>query len=201
MRTLLLASILLLASASSGCLNTPIDESGLTTQETEPSIDEGNNTTVQQEPNIDPEPEPDSDPETEPESEENTDWSKECLASHSNLEMHIHPTLVIQIENDSYIVGANTGIDTEICVESMHIIHTHDDSGKLHVETPEVTDIKLSIFFEIWQVPFNENRILDYQVNSTHELIMKIDGEVSTEWGDHIFVDGESILIHYQKRD
>ena len=194
MRALILAVMLLLSSTVVGCINTPINDGGVSVQDIgDETLEDGHNNTSTQDPNPTPQPEPEEGSET--------DWSKECLADHSGLAMHIHPRLVIEIENDSYIVGANSGIDTEICPDSMHIVHTHDDSGKLHVETPEPTNITLDIFFDIWGVAFNDTRIANYFVNDTHELVMKVDGVVSEEWGSHIFSDGESILIHYRERE
>jgi len=194
MRALVLTIMLLLSSAFAGCINTPqrIDDGGVSVQDPgDEAVEDGLNNTSTQDPNPTPEPEPEEGSET--------DWSKECLSDHSGLAMHIHPRLVIQIENDSYIVGANTGIDTEVCPDSMHIVHTHDDSGKLHVETPEPTNITLDVFFEIWGVAFNETRIANYFVNDSHELVMKVDDTISDEWRSHLFSDGETILIHYRE--
>ncbi len=194
MRALVLTVMLLLSSAFAGCINTPqrIDDGGVSVQDPgNEAVEDGLNNTSTQDPN--------PTPESEPEEGSETDWSKECLSDHSGLAMHIHPRLVIQIENDNYIVGANTGIDTEVCPDSMHIVHTHDDSGKLHVETPEPTNITLDVFFEIWGVAFNETRIANYFVNDTHELVMKVDDTISDEWRSHLFSDGETILIHYRE--
>ncbi len=196
MRALVLTVMLLLSGAFAGCMSKPqrIDDGGVSVQEPGHETPEGgDNNTSTQGPNPTPEPEPEKGSET--------DWSKECLSDHLGLAMHIHPRLVIQIENDSYLLGADTGIDTEVCPDSMHIVHTHDDSGKLHVETPEPTNITLDVFFEIWGVAFNETRIANYFVNDTHELVMKVDDTMSDEWGSHVFSDGETILIHYRERE
>ena len=199
MRSLLLVAILLLATSLSGCVEPVADGNSTGTDEVEaPDIEPEQNDTIEETQEPSPEPEPNTEPEDE--SDEERDWSKECLSDHSGLAMHIHPTLVIRIENDSYIVGANTGIDTEICPDAMHVVHTHDDSGKLHVETPEPANITLSVFFDIWGVEFNSTRIMSFHVNQTHELVFEVDGEQSQDFENHIFSDGENILIHYRER-
>jgi acetyl esterase/lipase len=124
----------------------------------------------------------------------------ECLNGHSNLVMHIHPKIVIQIEDTTYTVAANVGVDTEACPSAMHVAHTHDTSGKIHVETHEQTNVSLGVFTQIWGIIFDETQFGPYHVNDTHELVMMVDGVVSEEWGGHIFSDGETILIHYRER-
>ena len=80
----------------------------------------------------------------------------------------------------------------------MHVIHTHDSSGKLHVETNEPVEVELGVFFQIWDVYFNEDGIGDKRVNETHELVMTVnDVEVET-YGDHILANGEQIVIDYR---
>ena len=124
----------------------------------------------------------------------------ECLNGHSNLVMHIHPSLVIQIEDTTYTIAANVGIDTDACPSAMHVAHTHDTSGKIHVETHEPANVTLGVFTEIWGVISDETQFGSYQVNETHELVMMVDGVVCDDWGGHVFSDGESILIHYRER-
>ncbi len=175
MRSLVLVVILLLFSSFPGCLD---------------SI--AVNDTI--------EPEEDVEPPVEQSELPEPFLATECLNGHSNLAMHIHPSLSIQIENTTYSVAADVGIDTETCPSAMHVAHTHDDSGKIHVETHEPANVTLGIFTEIWGILFDETQFGPYQVNETHELVMTVDGVVSEDWGDHVFSDGESILIHYRER-
>ena len=57
-----------------------------------------------------------------------------CLTDHnSSMQMHIHPYLTIIIDGEEFAIPSNAGIGTETCPNAMHMTHTHDESGKLHV--------------------------------------------------------------------
>ena len=131
---------------------------------------------------------------------ENHSLAYECLDSHSNLDeqsQHFHPSLSIYIDGQLVSIPENTGIGTAIC-DGMHVIHTHDSSGKLHVETSEPVDVELGVFFQIWDVYFAADGIGDKRINETHELVMTVnDVEVET-YGDHILANGEQIVIDYR---
>lgn len=127
---------------------------------------------------------------------------------HSGLARHDHVTVQIFIDNNSYTVESNIGINTDVCNgnEDMHTIHTHDDTGKLHVELNEPGDISLGVFFDIWGHHFNETGIFDYRINATHEMAMYVhaSGESATEenrvmsFDDYLLQNGEVIEVHYR---
>ena len=128
---------------------------------------------------------------------ENHSLAYDCLDSHSNLSQHFHPYLSIYIDGQLVSIPENTGISTSVC-DGMHVIHTHDSSGKLHVETNEPVEVELGVFFQIWDVYFTADGIGDKRVNETHELVMTVnDVEVET-YGDHILANGEQIVIDYR---
>ena len=82
----------------------------------------------------------------------------------------------------------------------MHVVHTHDNTSKLHIETHDLMDVTVDVFFRIWGMPFDSTRLDRYHVNETQELVMEVDGVVSDEWGDHVFRDGEQIEIIHRER-
>ena len=178
MRTIAALAVLLLLSVSlSGCVggNSDVD---------------GDETSV---------PDPDENM-TEPPSEPEDDLAGVCLGSHQNLAQHIHPYLTLSINDTSYGVPENLGIDTEVCPGGMHVVHTHDNTSKLHIETHDPVDVTVDVLFRIWGMPFDSTRLDRYHVNETHELVMEVDGVVSDEWSDHVFHDGEQIEIIYRER-
>ena len=74
----------------------------------------------------------------------------ECLEDHLNLEYHIHSYLRILVDGVNEPIPANVGI-TDICMAE---VHTHDATGKIHVET--VTGEKLisvETFLKLWGKP------------------------------------------------
>ena len=93
---------------------------------------------------------------------------------HSGLARHDHVTLQVFIDGSAYTVESGIGYQTDVCTgdetNSMHTIHTHDDTGKLHVELNDPGEISLGVFFDIWGHHFNETGIFDYRINATHEM-------------------------------
>ena len=127
------------------------------------------------------------------------DLAHQCLDGHSQAVAHFHPYLTIKVDGNEVLIPENTGIATDEC-DGMHFAHTHDDSGKLHVETPEPKEVKLGVFFQIWDVYFAEDGISTYRVNDTHEMVMSVDGVVVDSYGEHVLSDNQQILIEYVKK-
>ena len=132
----------------------------------------------------------------------------ECL-DHSGLARHDHVTLQIFIDGNPYTIESAIGIQTDVCngnENNMHTIHTHDDTGKLHVELNEAGNISLGVFFDIWGYHFDETGIFDYRANATHEMAMYIhaSNENATEenrvtsFDDYLIQNGEVIEVHYR---
>ena len=130
--------------------------------------------------------------------------SQDCL-NHSGLARHDHATLKIFINGEQELIPANIGIMTEICNqqgEEMHAVHTHDSSGRLHIESNEPIDIPIGVFFDIWGQHFDETGIFEYRVNSTHELVMTVGNNTVDSYDDYLLVNtSEVIEIRYQSRE
>ena len=60
-----------------------------------------------------------------------------CLGDHSNIGVHYHPIIEIVINGQQVTIPANTGINHDGC--SMRGVHTHDSSGKIHIEMDKST--------------------------------------------------------------
>lgn len=134
--------------------------------------------------------------------EEAIELSNECLwADHSTgFFAHYHPNLQIIIEGSEVAIPAETGTDTEVCREMMHVVHTHDGTGKLHVETYHQANVSLEVFFLIMGENFNSTQIFDRVVDAEHELIMTVDGVVSDDYQNLILADGQQIVIEYREK-
>ena len=128
--------------------------------------------------------------------------AQKCL-DHSGLARHDHSNLNIYINGVENAIPSSIGINTEVCNQeggNMHAVHTHDASGRLHIESNEDIDIPIGVFFDIWGIHFNETGIFDYRVNSTHELIMTVDGVTNYDFDNYLLVDGQAIALVYQER-
>ena len=118
-----------------------------------------------------------------------------CLLDHnSSMQMHIHPYLTIIIDGEEYEIPSNAGIDTDTCPSAMHMTHTHDDSGKLHVENYTKEDVPLEVFFDVWGKHFNETGIFDYRGGTVE---MTVNGTASQDFEKHILGDQQNIVIFY----
>ena len=60
-----------------------------------------------------------------------------CLADHTNSLSHEHVQLAIIINGSEVEIESNIGIGDPGC-DGMKGIHTHDNTGRLHIETPSV---------------------------------------------------------------
>ena len=66
------------------------------------------------------------------------------------------------INGQRYTVPSQIGIIPERCI---YWLHTHDDSGIIHIESPIVKNYTLGQFFDIWDKKFNNSQIFDNVAN------------------------------------
>ena len=69
------------------------------------------------------------------------------LTEHENLAMHIHPKLKILVDGVEMKVPANIGIAPD---GRMRVIHTHDETGVIHIESPRPAEFTFGDFLKIW---------------------------------------------------
>lgn len=109
-------------------------------------------------------------------------------------QFHIHPILTIVINGEAQIIPANIGI-RPTCMNSLH---THDISGAIHVESPEMRDFTLADFFAVWGKTFTKDQILDSVVDGTHVIRETVNGKGVTDFENTILYDKEEIVISYE---
>ena len=117
-----------------------------------------------------------------------------CMNDHDGIGIHFHPYLTILIDGDEYSISENIGIDTTTCPEGMHMTHTHDASGKIHVEGHTAEEVSLEVFFDVWGKHFDETGIFD---NRDGSIEMTVNGEVNTDYQNLLLADGQNIVITY----
>jgi hypothetical protein len=109
---------------------------------------------------------------------------------------HIHPMLKVFINGEEQTILEDIGIDAGNC---MHPVHTHDATGKIHVESPVKKDFTLGDFFMVWDKTFNGNQILDSVADDTHRIRMTVNGADSTEYENLVLKDLDQIEIRYEE--
>src|SRR5262245_62057498 len=102
----------------------------------------------------------------------NRELLAECTTDMATTD-HIHPNLYITINGEERTIPANIGI-TSGCMKS---IHTHDATGKIHVESPVKRDFILDDFFYVWENTFNKDELMGFHANEDHEVTMFVNGQ------------------------
>lgn len=106
---------------------------------------------------------------------------------------HIHAHLTVIIDGQEQTVPKNTGI-TATC---MHSLHTHDDTGIIHIESPVKHDFTLAGFFHIWNTSFSATEIFDHTVSADKQLKLFVDGQEVTTAEKTVMEDRKSYVIMY----
>lgn len=107
--------------------------------------------------------------------------------------MHIHPDLRIVINGEAQEISANVGISGNC----MRPLHTHDGTGKLHVEFPRPHDFTLGDFFSIWEKSFSAQEILGYKADDSHTIEFSVNGAPSNEYQKYVVKDHDELEIRY----
>jgi hypothetical protein len=118
--------------------------------------------------------------------------------------IHIHPILSLYIDGKPVTIPANIGIDPNLykthrldaygmkmpdmpSMPVMYPTHTHDTSGKIHVESNEKRDYTLGEFLDVWGMNF-DGKTVKMTVNGTPV-------PADMDYRGHVFKDGEQIEL------
>lgn len=115
--------------------------------------------------------------------------------------MHIHSKLSILVNGTSFNMPAQIGIDPslwkdhsldecgmqsmpEMNMSAMAPLHTHDNSGIVHVESTVDRNYTLGEFLNVWGLDLNSKTVR-----------MTTDGKPVADFKEHILRDGEQINL------
>ena len=127
---------------------------------------------------------------------ESTPRSEQCLDSHANLAMHTHPFMELTVNNTAVPIPSDLGIDTTACPGAMHLLHTHDTSGKLHVEGYEAFTPTAELFFAVWNISYPDSTTLDPLFLDAQNVTITVDGTAYVgPWSALDLLDGETTRI------
>ncbi len=129
-------------------------------------------------------------------STKNFNPATQCVQHSNSLSMHIHPVVKIFFDDAPVTIPSNIGIDPSC----MKALHTHDESGTIHVEYPQTHDFVLADFFANWGMPFFKDQIMDKKIDATHTLTMTVDGKPSDQFDKLVLKDGQQIVIRYASK-
>ncbi len=112
----------------------------------------------------------------------------------SNKPMHIHPHVSLMVKGHPVAVPSQIGIAPQLYRSHVYDsfigdmgaapIHTHDSSGKLHVESSVTVDYTLGDFLDIWGVNLKN-----------HTVDVTVDGKPVQAYRDAVLRDRQQIVI------
>jgi len=109
--------------------------------------------------------------------------------------VHFHPLIEVFVDGKPLPVPANIGIDPRVDGMQMAGLHTHDTSGKLHVEgAPGAT---LGQFFAVWGVPFTATRLGPHRAGGGKIVRMWVNGKPSGAFGALKLAGGQRIVVGF----
>jgi hypothetical protein len=110
----------------------------------------------------------------------------DCLTGgHGPTASHIHPHLQMLINGRQQTISSDIGI-LRGCMAEMH---THDASGKIHVESVTTGKVfTLGQFFAIWEEKIEKD---GYKLEAT------VDGKINTDASNLILINGQQIILNY----
>lgn len=112
---------------------------------------------------------------------------------------HVHSHLSIFLDDVALSIPEDIGIltlsPTQKCI---YTLHTHDHSGKLHVEAPAPGDFTLGQFFAIWGQPLRPDNVAGLTGKPIVIYITDHNGvvtEATGDWGDIQLLSHREITI------
>ena len=106
---------------------------------------------------------------------------------------HVHQLLHIYADGILVPVAANIGID-----ESQHVetaLHTHDQSGVIHMEADKPFRATLGDFFKIWGLAFGPDHIGAVKATKDKPLQVFVNGKPITDPAANVLAKSDNIVI------
>src|SRR5215469_6641807 len=85
---------------------------------------------------------------------------------------HIHAHLDIIINGAYFLVPSQVGIPSNC----FYWLHTHDESGIVHIEAPTHRDFTLGQFFDIWNKKLSNDQLFNYVASANNPLNVYVNG-------------------------
>lgn len=122
--------------------------------------------------------------------------------------LDLHIQLSVEVGSAAVEVPSSIGLNGEevaggrMATGFVSAIHTHDDSGLVHVHSPDVRSYTLGQLFDVWGVSLTEDRMGGYCVGGGQTLTVEANGErVEGDPRELELEDGQRISIVYGAED
>ena len=107
--------------------------------------------------------------------------------------MHLHTHLTLVIDGKEEQVPANIGIDPSLWndhsldsygMKGMTVLHTHDASGTIHVESYKIQDYTFGQLLDIWKPNLGG-----------YKIFMTVNGQPVQDYQNYVFKDGDKVIL------
>jgi sulfur carrier protein ThiS len=115
------------------------------------------------------------------------------MGSGDKMVLHIHPKLNVKVDGKNMTVQKDIGINPALWkdhsldkygMQGMAPLHTHDNSGVVHVESNVKRDYTLGEFLNIWGIDLNGKSVK-----------VSVNDQPVSDWRNHILSNGEQINL------
>jgi hypothetical protein len=98
--------------------------------------------------------------------------------SQEALAFHIHMLLQVYVNGETTPVPQGVGINNvgPPSDQFITVLHTHDATGVIHVESPTQTNYTLGEFFNVWGVPFSASQLGAYSNSGDNQIRVFLNG-------------------------
>jgi hypothetical protein len=107
--------------------------------------------------------------------------------------MHEHANVQIFVHGQNERIPTDIGIDP--AAGTIQSIHTHDDTGLVHLESSESREFTLGDFFGVWGVRFTPSCIGAYCNDGNNRLRVFLDGEEVTDNLRDVQLDDQAVIV------
>ena len=107
--------------------------------------------------------------------------------------MHEHANVQVFVHGKTETVPTDIGIDP--AAGTIQSIHTHDDTGLVHLESSESREFTLDDFFGVWGVRFTPSCLGAYCNDDTDHLQVFVNGEEVTDNLQDVQLDDQTVIV------
>jgi len=107
--------------------------------------------------------------------------------------LHQHANVQIFVHGKQESVPKDIGINPS--AGTIQSIHTHDDTGTVHIESSVSQTFTLDDFFGVWGVRFTPSCLGFYCNDDTNRLQVFVDGEEVTDTLQDVQLDDQSVIV------
>jgi hypothetical protein len=117
------------------------------------------------------------------------------LPPESPVVMHEHSNLQIFVNGEPQPIPTDIGIDTSDDPAYVASLHTHDDTGTVHMESSVSRTFTVGEFFDIWGVRLSPSCMGAYCQDAENRLRVFVDGEEVTENVRDVALDDQRVIV------